>query len=402
MTARAASQTIHAEARTVPRVAIVVGGRFVGFDIARALQRRNALAGIVSAYPRALREGIAPELLTWNPVIGIGEAISRRLHRHRAEEISYRYSTRFARWAARHLPEADVVQAWTGYALEPMAAARRAGATTIAFRGSAHIRTQVELVREEFASFGLQPPRGHDAVIERECAEYDAADMVNVISTFARRTFIERGFAPSRLILTPLAVDMPEVTGSVRRTPRRGPLRVLFLGNVSLRKGVHYLLEATNALGPAAVNVSLVGGVSPDGEVILDRLATRGESKGSVPRQKLAAVFKAHDVLVLPSVEDGFGAVICEAMAAGLPVIATENTGAPDVVHDGVDGFVVPARSARALRDALEQLVADPARVIAMGASAAAAMAQLRTWDQFTDDMLDQYGRARAAHTAVA
>jgi glycosyltransferase involved in cell wall biosynthesis len=112
-------------------------------------------------------------------------------------------------------------------------------------------------------------------------------------------------------------------------------------------------------------------------------------------------VFSNHDVLVLPSVEDGFGAVICEAMAAGLPVIATENTGAPDVVHDGVDGLIVPARSSAALRIALEQLVADPERGIKMGQTAATAMARLRSWDHFAADMLDQYGRARAALTAA-
>jgi glycosyltransferase involved in cell wall biosynthesis len=379
----------------------VVGGRFVGFDIARALARRGKLAGIVTAYPRALSEGIAPALLKWNPIHGFREALMRRLQRGSTERHDYHYAVQFGRWAARHVPEAEVLQAWTGYALEPMEAARRKGATTIALRGSAHIRTQVELVREEFASFGLQPPRGHDAIIERECAEYDSADMVNVISTFAKRTFVERGFAPSRLIVTPLAVDIPRVAGDARRMPRRGPLRVLFLGHVSLRKGVHYLLEATNALGPSAVSVSLVGGTSADGDVLLRRLARSGEWKGPVARERLRQVFADHDVLVLPSVEDGFGSVICEAMAAGLPVIATENTGAPDVVRDGVDGLIVPARSSTALRTALEQLLAHPERVIDMGVSAAAAMTRLGTWDQFAGDMLEQYGRARASRTAA-
>ena len=382
-------------------VAIVVGGRFVAFDIARALQRRNSLAGILSAYPRARGEGIRDGLLRWNPVLGMREALARRMHREHTEEVDYRYAVKFARWAAQRVPEADVMQAWTGYALEPRAAARRAGAKTIAFRGSAHIRTQVELLREEFVSFGLQAPRGHDAIIERECDEYDSADMVNVISTFAKRTFLERGFAASRLILTPLAVDIPEGGGKTRRTARNGPLRVLFLGNVSLRKGVHYLLEATKTLDASAVRVSLVGGVSADGEVVLRRLATRGEWKGPISRERLHEVFGNHDVLVLPSVEDGFGAVICEAMAAGLPVIATENTGAPDVVRDGVDGWIVPARSSVALRDALEQLVVDPTLAIEMGRSAAAAMARLRTWDHFATDMLDQYGRAVAARTSA-
>jgi glycosyltransferase involved in cell wall biosynthesis len=384
-----------------PSIGIVIGGRFVGFDIARALARRSALAGIVTAYPKAPWQGIAPSLLRWNPILGFREAFARRLHRGPNEDHNYRYAVRFARWASRRLPDADVMQLWTGYALESIVVARKRGALTVALRGSAHIRTQMELIREEFERFGLAPPRTDGPLVQRECEEYDAADIINVISTFAMRTFLARGFHESRLILTPLAVDIEEVVSAAPRRRRSGPLRVLFLGNVSLQKGVHYLLEAAHALGERAVTVSLVGGVSSDGKEVLRRLSHNSEWKGSVPRKKLRQVFAEHDVLVLPSVQDGFGAVICEAMAAGLPVIATENTGGPDVVRDGVDGLIVPAQSSTALREALEQFVADPGRVIEMGASAAAAMVRLRKWDHFAIDMLDQYGRARATRTAA-
>jgi glycosyltransferase involved in cell wall biosynthesis len=197
------------------------------------------------------------------------------------------------------------------------------------------------------------------------------------------------------LILTPLAVDIEEVVTTVPRLTRPGPLRVLFLGNVSLQKGVHYLLEATRSLGQNAVSLSLIGGASWDGMEVLRRLSHNGEWKGSVPRERLRQVFSEHDVLVLPSVQDGFGAVICEAMAAGMPVIATENTGAPDVVRNGVDGLIVPARSATAIRDALETLVLNRPLCMAMGEAAAAAMARVRTWDQFADDMLAQYAVAK-------
>jgi glycosyltransferase involved in cell wall biosynthesis len=333
-------------------------------------------------------------------MLGFREAVSRRLQRGSTEEHNYRYAIRFARWAAHRLPDADVLQLWTGYALESIAVARSRGALTVALRASAHIKTQMELIRDEFDRFGLAPLNTEGPLVERECEEYDSADVVNVISTFAMRTFIARGFPASRLILTPLAVDIEEVVSAAPRLPRGGPLRVLFLGNVSLQKGVHYLLEATNALGVSAVSVSLIGGVSSDGKEVLRRLARNGEWKGSVPREMLRRVFAEHDVLVLPSVQDGFGAVICEAMAAGLPVIATENTGAPDVVRNGVDGLIVPARSASALRDALEALVVDRPRCVAMGDAAATAMARSRTWDQFADDMLVRYAVAAKSRLA--
>jgi glycosyltransferase involved in cell wall biosynthesis len=140
--------------------------------------------------------------------------------------------------------------------------------------------------------------------------------------------------------------------------------------------------------------VSLVGGVTADGREVLRRLAKRDEWKGHVSRAKLRQLFAAYDVLVLPSVHDGFGAVICEAMAAGMAVIATENTGAPDVVRHGIDGLIVPACSVSALRDAMALLAGDRDRCISMGEAAAAAIAKSRSWDHFADDMLAQYASA--------
>ncbi|HYW07115.1 MAG TPA: glycosyltransferase, partial [Longimicrobium sp.] len=103
------------------------------------------------------------------------------------------------------------------------------------------------------------------------------------------------------------------------------------------------------------------------------------------------------DVLVLPSVEDGFGAVVCEAMAAGLPVVATLHTGAPDVVRDGESGFLVPAASSEALAIALATLAGDRERCREMGRAAAAAMRARRGWDHMVDEMLAAYEGLRCA-----
>lgn len=373
-----------------PTVAIVVGGRFVAFDIARALQRQGKLAGIVSSYPRAFREGIPASRLRWNPVLGARESLALRLGRRPRHEVEYEHVVRFGRWAANHLPSADVLQAWTGYALESLVHARDVGSLAVAFRASAHIVRQAALLREEFERFGFAGEAVYEPMVERELKEYATADYIQVISSFARRTFIEQGIAAEKLLLTPLAVEIGEVSGIPRR-PRVGPLRVLYLGSISLRKGVHYLLDAAHSLPRGAVQVSLIGGTSPDGEMILRGFARSGEWKGKVGRREIALVFAQHDVLVLPSIEDGFGAVICEAMAAGIPVIATTNTGGPDIIEHGVTGFLVPPRSVAAIAAALSRLVDDRAECEAMGRAAASMMRERRTWDDFSDEMLRSY-----------
>jgi glycosyltransferase involved in cell wall biosynthesis len=121
-----------------------------------------------------------------------------------------------------------------------------------------------------------------------------------------------------------------------------------------------------------------------------------------VRRTELPDVFARHDVLVLPSVEDGFGAVLCEAMAAGLPVIASANSGGPDVIVEGETGFVVCARSAEALAHALATLAGERERCEAMGRRAAAAMRAAGGWPGFVDTMLAQYEHAHARQGAMA
>ncbi|HYW07754.1 MAG TPA: glycosyltransferase family 4 protein [Longimicrobium sp.] len=378
------------------KVAVVVGGRFFAFDVARALQARDALGGIVSAYPRAPREGIRRGLLRWNPIPDLLQRAERRLTRAPETELNLRSAKRFGRWAARHLPEADVVHAWTGYALEPLAAARERGSLGVAVRASSHIRVQAAILANEFGRFGWDAPTVDPEMVERECAEYAAADAVHVFSTFALRTFLEQGFPAERLVMTPIGVDVGEVAGEARPA-RSGPLRVLALGHVGVRKGTHYLLEAARVLGERGVAVSLVGGLAPEGEELLRRYARPGEWRGKVPRSELRRVFAEHDVLVLPSVEDGFGAVVCEAMAAGLPVVATLHTGAPDVVRDGETGFLVPAASSEALAMALAVLAGDRERCREMGRAAAAAMRARRGWDHMVDEMLAAYEGLRCA-----
>jgi alpha-maltose-1-phosphate synthase len=377
------------------KVSVIVGGRFFAFDIARELQRRDALAGVVTQYARAPREGIRSALLRWNVALEIQSRLRHRFGHTPATRLSYEIDVAFGRWAARNLPDADVHQLWTGYALESIPVARKRGALAVAFRASAHIRTQTRLVAEEFARYGLDATGvAAPEMIERESEEYASADYVNVASTFAYETFLAEGHPRERLILTPIGVDIGEVTGTAKTRHSAGALRVLFLGTVCLRKGVHYLLDAARQLGPSKVQLSLIGGVAPDGEVLLKRHATGSERMGKVDRTGLADLFAEHDVLVLPSVEDGFGMVICEAMAAGLPVIASRHTGGPDVIAEGETGFIVPACDVSALATALAILADDRDRCVRMGDAAAQTMRQSRSWSHFADDMLGQYAVA--------
>lgn len=376
------------------KIAVIVGGRWFAVDYARELERRGELAAYVTSYPLMHREGISLRRLRWNPLLDARRRLETRRGAGSGDDVTIRFNERFARWAAtRSLGDADVVQAWTGYALESLQRARREGRLAVAFRASSHILAQARTLAEEFERFGLCAAPIDPRMVERELAEYDAAHRINVVSTFAGETFVREGVARDRLVVTPMAAA-ESFAGAERRAPDDGaPLRVLFLGLVSLRKGPQYLLDAARRLG-GAIQLSIVGGVTPDGQVVLDRMARDGEYRGKVPRSELARVFGEHDVMVFPSLEEGLAASIPEAMSAGLPVIATPESGAGDVIDDGVSGLIVPARDVDALVAAIAALAADRERCRAMGRAAAGALRDRLTFARVVDGMTAQYQAA--------
>ena len=140
-------------------------------------------------------------------------------------------------------------------------------------------------------------------------------------------------------------------------------LKVLWAGSFSLRKGAHYFLEAWRLLAPGRNARADIYGALQLPNSALDAVSDGLAFHSSVPRGDLFPAFESADVLVFPTLSDGFGMVVMEAFAHGLPVITTDQAGAVDFVQHGVNGLVVPARDSNALRDALQWCLDNRARL---------------------------------------
>jgi glycosyltransferase involved in cell wall biosynthesis len=246
----------------------------------------------------------------------------------------------------------------------------------------------VDLLREEFARYGSDIDRAviTPGVVQRTLREYEEADRIIVTSSFVRRTFVERGVHASKVAVVPYGIDPTPAVARVFRLPVAiaRPPRVLFVGGCSLRKGIPYLVEAFRRIDTPAT-LRLVGRTN---EALFRRiggLPANVEAVGPQTGADLAAEYAAADVFVLPSVEDGYGLVTNEAMAAGLPVVVSENAGSAEVVQDGVSGFVVPARDVDVLSRRLATLLGDAHLRMRMGA-AARATAEERSWETYGDE----------------
>jgi len=402
------------------KVTVSVSGKFsMGYLWAAYLERHGMLERLITPVPyrRGASFGVsrARTRSLW-PIGGANWAMQHVAPVALQPPNQIAISAVYDESASRMLGACDVFNGWASMSLRSIRAARRRGVPSVLTLASAHIAVQARLLAEEARRWGIDDVPTHPAVIARTLREYEEADVLAVPAGFVRRTLLDEGVPASKIRLVPWGVypvgdavsdaqraaprrnptsvleptpsrtedspspDRREVPLAASRLARRtgaarSPLRVLFVGAVGLRKGVPYLLDAFRRLETPAT-LRLVGPVDarfvraiglPDG------VTAAGLKTGAA----LAAEFDAADVFVLPSVEDGYGVVTTEAMAAGLPAIVSAHCGSADAVRDAVNGFVVPARDAQALRDRLDALLADDDMRARMGE---AARASVRRW----------------------
>jgi starch synthase len=298
----------------------------------------------------------------------------------------------FSSWVASSMDDCDVFHSFSGFGLEAFRAAReKFGALTVVERGSSHIRFQNDILIDEGSRWGVPFERTSQWMIEREEAEYDLCDRITVQSTFAERTFLERGVPPEKILKLPLGVDVRMFRPAAKQD---SVFRVLYAGHCSLRKGIPYLLEAISNIRLPNFEFVVNGSVAPDVLDIMNRHANDYRFLGFQPRERLHEVYSQASVLVLPTIEDGFAKVVSEAMACGVPVIATANCGAPDVLEDGVEGFIVPIRDPAAIREKIHYLYENPEIREAMGRAALAKVQSLTNLDAYGDRAVKVYENA--------
>ena len=343
---------------------------FHHFELARELDRRGHLQTIYSTWPwaRLKREGLPKSRVQTFPWLQAPESALRRLGLQNArlyDELGFANALAFDNWTDRRLaklnPAPDALIAIAGSSLIAGQNLQRRGGLFLCDRGSSHQRFQADLIATEFARWGVTTPVSDIRDTLREEAIYAAADAITVPSHFAARSFTTMGIDPAKVHVIPYGVRLENFTPTIPAPPISERFEVLFAGQVSLRKGVPYLLEAFAQLRHPNKRLRIAGAVQPDLAQILPRLPQANvDFLGPLPQPELARLMSSSHVLVLPSIEEGLALVQGQAMACGCPVIATTNTGAEDLFTNEVEGFIVPIRDPAAITTRLQQLADDP------------------------------------------
>ncbi|HEA47487.1 MAG TPA: glycosyltransferase family 1 protein [bacterium] len=281
--------------------------------------------------------------------------------------------------------ECDIFHGWNSQCLSSLKEAKKRGIVTVVERSSSHILTQMELIKEEYKTYGIKLKPELDVVIERCLKEYEVADYISVPSQFVYDSFLKRGFARKKLILIPLGVDIEKYRPGKKKDK---VFRILFMGQISLRKGAQYLLRAFSELKLKNSELLLVGGIGRDFKKIFKEYREKIELKYIPWSNDLGDICRQSSVFVFPSIEEGSALVNYIAMACGLPVITAFNSGSP--VRDGEDGFLVPIRDVEALKEKILYFYKRPQEIKAMGINARKEIEHY-TWEKYGEKLIKAY-----------
>ncbi len=265
---------------------------------------------------------------------------------------------------SRGFGNANAVYAYSSAALEIFAAARKAGLLCILDHATAPKRFEDALTAKQasrYEGWSSAPPvedRWVDEYADRQNREAELADVIICGSNFVKHAVEAESGHGAKCAIVPLGLrSMPQNVCSKQASHGR-PMRILFVGDEAIRKGIGDLCTAVESFGPNRCEVRVAGNIdlSPLGR----QQAGRSVSLlGPVPRAEMRLQYEWADVCLLPSVSDTFGLVILEAMSLGVPVITTPNTGGADVVTDGRNGYIVPVMSPESIVARLETLDAN-------------------------------------------
>ena len=363
------------------RVIVSSIGRFHMFDLARELQRQGCLRRLYTAYPRWKVDSDLLNYTSTFPWVLPLEKACGRLDLEGPRKLLSRVShNTLDSWVARHLPPCDIVVALSKSGLCTFRAAKERGAMTVCDRGSSHIVYQDEILAEEYACHGIPYEPIPQWAVEKELQEYEETDLITVPSTFVYRSFVEKGVPESKLAKLPYGVDL----SLFHRVPKEDDVfRVLYVGTMSLQKGIPYLLEAFATLHLPQFELVLIGGLQEEVKPFFERYRGGFRYLGFFPRAELYHHYSQASVFVIASIQEGLALVQAQAMACGLPVVATTNTGAEDLFSDGIEGFIVPIRDPEALREKVLYLYEHPEVRDEMAQAALQRVQSLGGWDEY-------------------
>jgi glycosyltransferase involved in cell wall biosynthesis len=246
---------------------------------------------------------------------------------------------------------------------------------------NSHVDNQYSIMQEEYKSlgYGKYPERIPDHATRLKT--YESSDYILCPSEFVRRSFLEKGFSPDRLLKVNFGFSGMKQVVETAPVKNKDNFRVLYVGQLHFRKGLRYAIEAFKQLKHPKKEFIIVGPQA--GVTGLEKIQLPKEVvfTGTLKGEELNDQYRKANVFILPSLEEGLALVQLEALSFGVPILITTNTGGDDIIQDGVQGFIVPPADAHTLTKKLQEMADDHELLQRMSAEALQAAHAYGSWD---------------------
>jgi len=316
-------------------------------------------------WTRRFIEGLSGDAVNSNWRFELKEIIYRKMYGKSSltQEAVYKRDMNFDAYVARELKKrkSEVFWGFQGSCYESLQSAKQSGKIAVCELATAHI-TEAKRILGEEANLHPEWADSIDNLVfkpeyeNRLCREPHIADFAIAASQFTKQSLLNDGVAEKKIIVLPLGFDIAHIQFVEQSDDIEArPLKLLYAGTVTQRKGIKYLLEAMTCLNSINAELHIIGGIQGSGKA-LDAYKRHFTYKPAVSQFELFKLYSQYDALVLPTVFEGFGLVIVEAMAAGLPVITTPNSIGTELISNNLNGYIVPIRNTKAIVDSIVEL----------------------------------------------
>ena len=380
------------------KISIIVGGKFHAFNLAKELNKKKYLKSIITSYPKFLvnKYGIENHQIKTIKLKELGLKIFNKFPKiKKLIDFEYLISNYFSNKASSliNYSDVDLIVGWSSFSKEAFLKAKKFGCIKILERGSTHILFQKEILKKEYLELNLDPIIPSENTINKEIEEYQIADYISVPSEFVKKTFIMHGIKEKKIIKIPYGVDLNEFNynSSLKKTNKK--FKIISVGTVSIRKGSHYLIKAFTGLNLEDAELVFVGNIEHDFKELLKKFHNLKNIK-FIKKQKqkdLKIFYNESDIFVQCSLEEGLAVVQAQAMACGLPVICTENTGGSEIVDDNINGFIIPIKDIQTLKQRLLTLYNDRNKLKQMSISAHLKAQNDLSWENYGNKISNIY-----------
>ena len=340
-------------------VNIVVGARFNAGITANALVRNGVDFSVYTSSPPKNWEAARKHIrFVPMPFRVLASLFGRRI----SGSLKEKDAVLFDRMVALVMRNNHVLHGWASFSLESGKKQKRRGGVFLLDRACPHARYQCELLIEEAELLGMEYDPMSIAFLERMEEEYNLADKILVPSLYTYNSFLENGISRDKLEILRLDANFTPLAPRVRSGSRDGTFVVGTIGGNIIRKGFLYLLQAWKRLGLRDAKLLIKSSRDEIDKIpLLSKLISQDPTIEVVGyMENIESFYDQCDVFCLLSIDDGFGMVVLEALACGLPVITTNNVGASEFIREGENGYVVPIRDEDGLAENLQRCYEDP------------------------------------------